>query len=203
MASVRSIGYPYVFSDITTPFHAFPIMYYRNKPRQSACSTEGILGRFAQLGFAWQKKQQYLVCYLLGSCSQKLSAKSPMPILLKILLAGSLLNTILFAIPSAHADDVMPEGWGRLSADQAKMINFGLFSGQIIASCTFASFGHLPPVEARKAIKASLDLATAKYGNLFAKAVGWNVRRTYAKECSPVWPAGYWQYFPERPFSLN
>lgn len=97
----------------------------------------------------------------------------------------------------------MPEGWGRLNADQAKMINYGMFSGQIVAACTFASFGHLSPSEARKAIRASLQLAISKYGVSFAKAVGWNVRRTSSSECSAVWPAGYWQYFPDKPFSLD
>ena len=94
-------------------------------------------------------------------------------------------------------------GVGETKYRPGKMINFGMFSGQITSAYMFASLGHLPPIEARKAIKASLDLATAKYGNLFTKAVGWNVRRTSAKACSPVWPAEHWQYYPEKPFPLN
>lgn len=170
---------------------------------ESTCSSDGVPRWFAQLGPTWQRKQQYLIRNLLGSFSQKPTNKNKVQILLKTILAGSLSNTILLVAQPAHSDLTMPEGWGRLSTDQAKMINFGMFSGQITTACMFASLGHLPPIEARKAIKASLGLATAKYGNLFTKAVGWNVRRTSAKACSPVWPAGYWQYYPEKPFPLN
>jgi hypothetical protein len=118
-----------------------------------------------------------------------------------ILLIGTI-GSCLFPSRSVMAGS-LPNGWGELSSDQAKMINYGVFSGQIFMACTFADFGHVSKEEARKAIKATLDLSVARYGQMFAKAVGWNVRRTFSRECSPVWPAGYLQYFPDKPFPVK
>lgn len=132
----------------------------------------------------------------------KLKTKSSLAFLARMMFISGISAATIFSNQAVQAEP-MPEGWGRINAEQAKMVNFGMFSGQIVASCTFARFGHLPPSEARKAIRASLDLAIAKYGKSFAKAVGWNVRRTSLDECSALWPAGYWQYFPDKPFSLH
>lgn len=87
-------------------------MGYQNKLMQSTGGSDGVPHWFAQLGPTWQRKQQYLTRNLLDSFSQKPTNKNKVQILLKIILAGSLSNTILLVAQPAHADLTMPEGWG-------------------------------------------------------------------------------------------